>query len=78
MWEINQEERPVLAVFNAYDPEGIDLYAHATGYMCCLNDIEQELRTDYKYKELPEEVYKYVEKFKEFLVDVKIKYHLPD
>lgn len=73
-----QEELKPLAIFYAYDNDKLDLYAHAVEYMCILDDIEQELRKDYKYNDtLSSDVVTYIEGLRNFIAEAKAEYHLP-
>ena len=67
-----------LATFHAYDMDEIERYSHATGYMMILYEIEQKLRANWKYNDIPEAVYEYVEKLREQIASWKSKYHLPE
>ena len=69
---------PVLATFHAYDREQIDLYAHALGYLVVLDAIENALWTDWKWAELPPDVYAYVEKLRDKIFELKTENHLPN
>lgn len=72
-----ENEKP-LAVFYAYDIEDVEKFSHADGCRALLYDIENRLRSDEKWAELPEEVYNYVVKLREFFYETKASYHLPE
>lgn len=72
------EPQVPLATFHAYCQDDIDKYAHATNYALILWEIEQKLRSDYKYTELPPDVFRYVERLRDEISSWKIKYHLPE
>lgn len=77
MNEAEEALKPV-AVFYAYDNDKLDLYAHAVEYMCILDDIEQQLRKDYKYNDaLSSDVITYIEGLRNFIAEAKAEYHLP-
>ena len=77
MSEDTEELKP-LATFIAYDQDDVDRFSHALYYSCILFDIESRLRGDSKYKELSEDVYKYIEELKDFIAETKVSYHLPE
>ena len=67
-----------IATFHAYDQDELDRLAHSSGYMAILGNVEEYLRSDQKYKELPHEVYQYVEKLRGAIYDWRSMYHLPE
>ena len=67
-----------IATFMAYDQDELDRLAHSGGYMAILGNIEDYLRRDMKYNELPHEVYAYVEKLRGSIYDWRAMYHLPE
>lgn len=68
-----------LATFNAYDEDDIDRYAHASNYSLILWDIEQKLRSDYKWGDFPNmTVADYIEKLRDQITSWKSEYHLPE
>ena len=73
----DNENRP-LAVFYAYDEMDVEKFSHIDGTIALLYDIENRLRSDEKWKELPEAVYDYVVKLREFISETKSSYHLPE
>ena len=77
MWKFSSEEPKPIAVFYAYDQDELDRLAHSGGTMVVLNELDQKLRSDWKYAELSPNVFAYVEKLREFLADHKTENHLP-
>lgn len=73
------EPQVPLATFYAYDQDDIDKYAHATNYALILWDIEQKLRSDYKWGDFPNmTVADYIEKLRDQITSWKSEYHLPE
>ena len=68
----------VLATFNAYDQEDIELYSHALYYKVAWFDLKNRLRSDYKYGEIDDKTAEFVEKLREFSVELELRYHLPE
>lgn len=84
MSQMNEEEnrpedinRP-MAVFYAYDDDDFETYSHAIGYKLAIYDLRQHLRADYKWKNLPDEVMKYIEEIRDYLGELQTLYHLPE
>jgi len=72
------DDDKILATFNAYDQEGIDLYSHALNYLCALNDIKEYIRGLDKYGNGSDEVQEKISKIREDMYDMLARYHLPE
>ena len=71
-----ENDKP-LAVFYAYEQSDIDLYSHATGYLCALSDIMNMLRSKDKWGTQYKTVEEAIEKIREEAFDIVSQYHLP-
>ena len=46
---MTEEHKVPIATFYAYDTAEVDVYSHATNYLCVLTDIQNRLRGYLKY-----------------------------
>ena len=74
-----EDEVPkVLATFNAYDQDEIDLFGHATGYMLTVWDVGNHLREIEKWRldsfKSPSDL---LDEIRDYFYETKEKYHLP-
>ena len=72
------DDDKILATFNAYDQDDINLYSHASNYLCALFDIKDYIRGLDKYGNDSEEIQAKISKIREDMYDMLAKYHLPE
>ena len=72
-----ENDKP-LAIFYAYEQSDVDLYAHASGYLCALNGVMDMLCAKDKWGTEYKTVEEAIEKIREETFDIVASYHLPE
>ena len=75
---MTEEHKVPIATFYAYDIAEVDVYSHATNYMCVLTDIQNRLRGYLKYGQKFESVDQAINTIYSELLSLRAEYHLPD
>jgi hypothetical protein len=68
----------ILATFNAYDQDDIDLYSNALGTRLVLLDMNTKLRNDQKYGNTYETVDDCLTKLREYFNQLQIDHNIKD
>jgi replicative DNA helicase len=71
------EETKILAVFNAYDKETIDLYTHAENYAYIVREFKDYLRQLIKYGHYFKTVEEALDELQKKIYDLSTDEHLP-